>query len=62
MPEAGYRTHPANSLARAGVKDMVRISDGTESGTASSSIVLRVTPVGHRQAAGAGEERATASA
>lgn len=31
-------------LARAGVKDMVRISDGRMSGTASGTIVLHVSP------------------
>ena len=31
-------------LARAGVKDMVRISDGRMSGTAFGTIVLHVTP------------------
>jgi dihydroxy-acid dehydratase len=31
-------------LARAGVKDMVRISDGRMSGTAAGTIVLHVTP------------------
>jgi dihydroxy-acid dehydratase len=31
-------------LAKAGVKDMVRISDGRMSGTASGTIVLHVTP------------------
>jgi dihydroxy-acid dehydratase len=43
MPEAGYLPIPAK-LARAGVKDMVRISDGRMSGTAFGSIVLHVTP------------------
>ena len=43
MPEAGYMPIP-RKLARAGVKDMVRISDGRMSGTASGSIVLHVTP------------------
>jgi dihydroxy-acid dehydratase len=31
-------------LARAGVKDMVRISDGRMSGTAFGTIILHVTP------------------
>lgn len=43
MPEAGYMPIP-RKLARAGVKDMVRISDGRMSGTASGTIVLHVTP------------------
>jgi dihydroxy-acid dehydratase len=43
MPEAGYLPIP-KKLARAGVKDMVRISDGRMSGTASGTIVLHVTP------------------
>jgi dihydroxy-acid dehydratase len=43
MPEAGYLPIPAQ-LARAGVKDMVRISDARMSGTAYGSIVLHVTP------------------
>ena len=43
MPEAGYLPIPAR-LARAGVKDMVRISDARMSGTAYGSIVLHVTP------------------
>ena len=43
MPEAGYLPIP-KKLARAGVKDMVRISDGRMSGTAFGTIVLHVTP------------------
>jgi dihydroxy-acid dehydratase len=43
MPEAGYIPIP-KKLARAGVKDMVRISDGRMSGTAAGTIVLHVTP------------------
>jgi dihydroxy-acid dehydratase len=43
MPEAGYIPIPLK-LARAGVKDMVRISDGRMSGTAFGTIVLHVTP------------------
>jgi dihydroxy-acid dehydratase len=43
MPEAGYLPIP-KKLARAGVKDMVRISDGRMSGTAAGSIVLHVMP------------------
>jgi dihydroxy-acid dehydratase len=43
MPEAGYLPIP-RKLARAGVKDMVRISDGRMSGTAAGTIVLHVTP------------------
>ena len=43
MPEAGYLPIP-QKLARAGVKDMVRISDARMSGTAFGSIVLHVTP------------------
>jgi dihydroxy-acid dehydratase len=43
MPEAGYIPMP-RKLARQGVKDMVRISDGRMSGTAFGTIVLHVTP------------------
>ena len=43
MPEAGYMPIPLK-LARAGVKDMVRISDGRMSGTAFGTIVLHVIP------------------
>jgi len=43
MPEAGYLPIPGK-LARAGIKDMVRISDARMSGTAYGSIVLHVTP------------------
>ena len=43
MPEAGYLPIP-KKLGRAGVKDMVRISDGRMSGTAAGTIVLHVTP------------------
>ena len=43
MPEAGYLPIP-KKLGRAGVKDIVRISDGRMSGTAAGTIVLHVTP------------------
>jgi dihydroxy-acid dehydratase len=43
MPEAGAFPIPLK-LARAGVKDMVRISDGRMSGTAYGTVVLHVTP------------------
>lgn len=43
MPEAGYMPIPLK-LARTGVKDIVRISDGRMSGTAFGTIVLHVTP------------------
>jgi dihydroxy-acid dehydratase len=43
MPEAGYLPVPAK-LARAGVTDMIRISDARMSGTAFGTIVLHVTP------------------
>ena len=43
MPEAGYLPIP-RKLARAGVKDMVRISDARMSGTAFGTIVLHATP------------------
>jgi dihydroxy-acid dehydratase len=49
MPEAGYLPIPGR-LARAGVKDMIRISDARMSGTAFGTIVLHVTP----EAAGGG--------
>ena len=50
MPEAGYLPIPTK-LARAGVKDMVRISDCRMSGTAFGTIVLHVTPGGRRRRA-----------
>ena len=43
MPEAGYLPIP-KKLARAGVKDMVRISDARMSGTAFGTIVLHTAP------------------
>ena len=43
MPEAGYLPIP-QKLARAGLKDMVRISDARMSGTAFGTIVLHVSP------------------
>jgi dihydroxy-acid dehydratase len=43
MPEAGFLPIPAK-LLRAGVKDMVRISDARMSGTAFGTVVLHVTP------------------
>jgi dihydroxy-acid dehydratase len=43
MPEAGYLPIP-RKLARAGVKDMLRISDARMSGTAFGTIVLHATP------------------
>ncbi|MGB2007779.1 MAG: dihydroxy-acid dehydratase, partial [Candidatus Puniceispirillaceae bacterium] len=43
MPEAGLIPIP-KKLARQGVKDMVRISDGRMSGTASGTIILHVAP------------------
>ena len=43
MPEAGYIPIP-KKLAKRGVKDMVRVSDGRMSGTAAGTIVLHVTP------------------
>ncbi len=43
MPEAGYLPIP-RKLARQGVTDMVRISDGRMSGTAAGTIVLHVSP------------------
>ena len=43
MPEAGYIPIP-RKLARAGVKDMVRLSDGRMSGTAFGTIVLHIAP------------------
>src|SRR5438876_405840 len=43
MPESGYLPLPAK-LARAGVKDMVRIPDARMSGTAYGTIVLHVSP------------------
>ena len=43
MPEAGYLPIPLK-LARAGVKDMVRISDARMSGTAFGTIVLHISP------------------
>jgi dihydroxy-acid dehydratase len=43
MPEAGYLPIPSK-LARAGVKDMVRVSDARMSGTAYGTVVLHVAP------------------
>lgn len=43
MPEAGYLPIPAK-LARAGVNDMVRISDARMSGTAYGTVILHVSP------------------
>jgi dihydroxy-acid dehydratase len=43
MPEAGYLPIP-RKLARAGIKDMVRISDARMSGTAFGTVVLHVSP------------------
>jgi dihydroxy-acid dehydratase len=43
MPESGYLPIPSR-LARAGVKDMARISDARMSGTAYGTIVLHVSP------------------
>jgi dihydroxy-acid dehydratase len=43
MPEAGYLPIP-RKLARAGIKDMVRLSDARMSGTAFGTIVLHATP------------------
>lgn len=43
MPEAGYLPIP-QKLLRAGVRDMVRISDARMSGTAFGTIVLHVSP------------------
>ena len=43
MPEAGYLPIP-KKLAQKGVKDMVRISDGRMSGTASGAVVLHIAP------------------
>jgi len=43
MPEAGYLPIPTK-LSKAGVTDMVRISDARMSGTAFGTIVLHVTP------------------
>jgi dihydroxy-acid dehydratase len=43
MPEAGYLPIPGK-LAKAGVKDMVRLSDARMSGTAFGTIVLHMTP------------------
>ncbi|TDL17200.1 dihydroxyacid dehydratase [Rickenella mellea] len=43
MPEAGLIPIP-KKLAQAGVRDMLRISDGRMSGTAEGSVVLHVSP------------------
>ncbi|KAK7727034.1 hypothetical protein SLS57_003064 [Botryosphaeria dothidea] len=43
MPEAGLLPIP-RKLARQGVQDMVRVSDGRMSGTAGGTIVLHVSP------------------
>ena len=43
MPEAGYLPIPGK-LAKAGVKDMIRISDARMSGTAFGTIILHTPP------------------
>jgi dihydroxy-acid dehydratase len=43
MPEAGFLPIPSK-LMRAGVKDMVRLSDARMSGTAFGTVVLHITP------------------
>ncbi|OJD37772.1 dihydroxy-acid dehydratase [Diplodia corticola] len=43
MPEAGMLPIP-RKLAREGVEDMVRVSDGRMSGTAGGTVVLHVSP------------------
>lgn len=43
MPEAGYLPIPSK-LARAGLKDMVRLSDARMSGTAYGTVILHVAP------------------
>lgn len=43
MPEAGYLPIP-KKLARAGITDMVRISDARMSGTAFGTVILHVSP------------------
>jgi dihydroxy-acid dehydratase len=43
MPEAGYLPIPGK-LAKAGIKDMVRLSDARMSGTAYGTIVLHISP------------------
>ncbi len=43
MPEAGYLPLP-KKLARAGIRDIVRISDARMSGTAFGTIVLHIAP------------------
>ena len=45
MPEAGALPIP-NKLYKAGVRDMVRISDARMSGTAAGTIILHVNPEG----------------
>ena len=43
MPESGYLPIPTK-LSKAGVQDMVRISDARMSGTAFGTVILHVTP------------------
>ena len=43
MPEAGYLPIPSK-LAKAGVKDMLRLSDARMSGTAYGTVILHVSP------------------
>ncbi|HVL59275.1 MAG TPA: IlvD/Edd family dehydratase [Burkholderiaceae bacterium] len=43
MPEAGYLPIPAK-LARAGVRDMLRLSDARMSGTAYGTVILHASP------------------
>ena len=57
MPEAGSFPIPMK-LARAGVKDMIRISDARMSGTAFGTIVLHIAPGSRRRrSARPGEDR-----
>ncbi|MGE0700288.1 MAG: dihydroxy-acid dehydratase, partial [Hyphomicrobiaceae bacterium] len=46
MPEAGFLPIP-KKLLRAGVKDMVRMSDARMSGTAYGTIILHIAPESH---------------
>jgi dihydroxy-acid dehydratase len=43
MPEVGHIPIPAK-LARAGVRDLLRLSDARMSGTATGTVVLHITP------------------
>ncbi len=57
MPEWGMLPIPVK-LVKAGVRDMIRISDARMSGTSYGACILHVAPeIAHRRPAGAGADR-----